>query len=76
MPLDGAKDDHFNCFHSSRQLGLKMEVSISSILLESPHQVGMKNVFKSSKNFLGYFNTLETQFVKAQKIQQKAKQSL
>ena len=34
--------------------------SISSIFLESPHQVDMKNVFKSSKHFFGYFNTLET----------------
>ena len=36
------------------------ENSISSIFLESPHQVDMKNVFQSSKHFLGYFNTLET----------------
>ena len=35
------------------------ENSISSIFLESPHQVDMKNVVKSSKHFLGYFNTLE-----------------
>ena len=34
--------------------------SISSIFLESPHQVDMKNVVKSSKQFFGYFNTLET----------------
>ena len=36
------------------------ENSISSILLESPDQVDMKNVVKSSKHFFGYFNTLET----------------
>ena len=29
-------------------------------LLESPHQVDIKNVVKSSKPFLGYYNTLET----------------
>ena len=34
--------------------------SISSIFLESPHQVDMKIVVKSSQNFFGYFNTLET----------------
>ena len=28
--------------------------------LESPHQVDMKNIVKSSKHFFGYFNTLET----------------
>ena len=33
---------------------------ISSIFLESTHQVDMKNVVKSSKNFFGYFNTLKT----------------
>ena len=33
---------------------------ISSIFLESPHQVDMKNVVKSSKHFFRYFNTLET----------------
>ena len=37
------------------------EKSISSIFLESIHQVDMKNVVKSSKHFFGYFNTLETQ---------------
>ena len=36
------------------------ENSISFISLESPHQVGMKDVVKSSKHFFGYFNTLET----------------
>ena len=36
------------------------ETSISFILFESPHQVDMKKVVKSSKHFLGYFNTLET----------------
>ena len=36
------------------------ENSISFIFLQSPHQVDMKNVVKSSKHFFGYFNTLET----------------
>ena len=36
------------------------ENSISSLCLESPHQVDMKNVVKSSKHFFEYFNTLET----------------
>ena len=36
------------------------ENSISSIFLESPYQVDMKNVDKFSKHFFGYFNTLET----------------
>ena len=36
------------------------ENSISFIFLESPHQVDMKEVVKSSKHFFGYFNTLET----------------
>ena len=36
------------------------ENSISFIFLESPHQVDMKNVGKSSKHFFGYFSTLET----------------
>ena len=36
------------------------ENSISFIFLESPHQVDMKNVVKSSKHFFGYFNTLES----------------
>ena len=31
--------------------------------MESPHQVDMKNVAKSSKHFFGYFNTLETHSV-------------
>ena len=31
------------------------------ISLESPHQVDLKKVVKSSKPFFGYFNTLETQ---------------
>ena len=35
------------------------ENSISCIFLESPHQVDMKNVVKSSKHFIRYFNTLE-----------------
>ena len=37
-----------------------VENSISFILLESPHQVDMKNVVKFSKHFFGYFNTQET----------------
>ena len=36
------------------------ENSISFIFLESPHQVDMKNIVKSSKHFFGYFNALET----------------
>ena len=40
------------------------ENSISFIFLESPHQVDMKNVVKSSKHFFGYFNTLETHSAK------------
>ena len=39
------------------------ENSISSIFLESPHQVDMKNVVKFSKRFFGCFNTLETHSV-------------
>ena len=34
--------------------------SIFFIFLESPHQVYMNNVVKSSKRFFGYFNTIET----------------
>ena len=34
--------------------------SISSIFLESPHQVDMKKVVKSSKHILRHFSTLET----------------
>ena len=36
-------------------------LSTSSIFLEYPHQVDMKNVVKSTKHFFGYFYTLETQ---------------
>ena len=36
------------------------ENSISSMLLESPHQVDMKNVVKCQKHFFGYFNALKT----------------
>ena len=39
------------------------ENSISFVFLESPYQVDMKNVVKSSKHFFGYFNTLETHSV-------------
>ena len=35
------------------------ENSISSIFLEPPQQVDMKNVVRSSKHFFGYFNTLK-----------------
>ena len=42
--------------------------SISFIFLESPHQVDMKNVVKSSKHFFGYFNTLETHSVGARAL--------
>ena len=41
----------------------KATVRISSIFFESPHQVHIKNVVKSSKHFFGYFNTLETHSV-------------
>ena len=34
--------------------------SISSIFLESPHQVDMKNVVKCQKHFFCYFNALKT----------------
>ena len=30
------------------------------IILQSPHQVDMKNVVKCWKDFFGYFNALET----------------
>ena len=33
------------------------------MFLESPHQVDMKTVAKSSKHFFGYFNTLDTHSV-------------
>ena len=33
-----------------------LENSIYFIFLESPHQVDMKNIVKSSKHFFGYFN--------------------
>ena len=33
---------------------------LSYTYLESPHQVDMKNVVKSTKHFLGYFYTPET----------------
>ena len=36
---------------------------ISFIFLESPHQVDMKKIVRSSKHFFGYFNTLETHSV-------------
>ena len=36
------------------------ENSISSIFLESPHQVDMKNVVKCYKHFFAYFNALKT----------------
>ena len=39
---------------------VQIEKSIPSIFLESPHQLDMKNVVKSSKHFFWYFNTLET----------------
>ena len=40
------------------------ENSVSFIFLEYPHQVDMKNIVNSSKNFFGYFNTHETHSVK------------
>ena len=44
------------------QLAQKAIVRIQffKIFLDSPHQVDMKNVVKFSKQFFGYFNTLET----------------
>ena len=36
------------------------ENSISFVFLESPDQVDMRNVVKSSTHFFGYCNTLET----------------
>ena len=41
------------------------ENSISSIFLESCHQVNMRNVVKSSKHFFGYFNTQEIHSAKS-----------
>ena len=42
------------------------ENSISFIFLDTPHhQVDMKNVFKSSKHFFGYFNDLETHSIQS-----------
>ena len=32
----------------------------ANVRIQFSHQVEMKNVVKSSKNFFGYFNTLET----------------
>ena len=37
-----------------------LENLISFIFLESPHQVDMKKIVKSPRQFFGYFNTLET----------------
>ena len=37
-----------------------VRIQFISYFLESPHQVEIKNVVKSSKHFFGYFNTLET----------------
>ena len=31
MPLSGTKDDHFSCFHSSCQLGLKMSITFDEV---------------------------------------------
>ena len=47
------------CYFASNSISHR-ENSISSIFLESPYQVDMKNVVKSSKHFFGYFNTSET----------------
>ena len=41
------------------------ENSISSIFLESPQQVDMKNVAKCYKHFFGYFNVLKTHGVES-----------
>ena len=42
--------------------------SISSIFLESTHQVDMKNVVKCYKHVFGYFNALKTHGVKIVKF--------
>ena len=52
------------------------ENSISSIFLESPHQVDMKNVVKCQKHFFGYFNALKTHCVQSKHSQQSSIQSL
>ena len=53
--------------HAARwaELAVLLQVAQKAIFifLESPHQVDMKNVVKSSKHFYGYFNTLETHSV-------------
>ena len=51
------------------------ENSISSIFLESPHQVDMKNVVKSSKHFLG-ISILQKLTCAAPSVVQGPKQSL
>ena len=47
------------CYFAGSSKGHR-ENSISFIFLESPHQVDMKNIVKSTKHFFEYFNTLET----------------
>ena len=51
------------CYFAGSSKSLR-ENSIPFIFLESPHQVGMKNVVKCWKDFLYYFTTLETYCVK------------
>ena len=46
------------------------ENSISSIFLESPHQVDMKEVVKCYKHFFGYFNALKTHSAKVGRFSQ------
>ena len=47
------------CYFAGNSKGHR-EYSISFIFLESPHQVGMKNLVKCYKHFFGYFNALKT----------------
>jgi hypothetical protein len=51
------------CYFASNSKSHR-ENSISFIFLESPHQVDMRNVVKSSKHFFAYFNTQETHSTK------------
>ena len=50
------------CYFAGRSK-IHCENSISFMFLESPHQVDMKNIAKSSKHFFRYFSTLETDSV-------------
>ena len=48
------------CYLAGSSKSHPSENSNSFIFFESPHQVDMKNVVRSSNHFFGYFNTLET----------------